>query len=394
MAAVYDFKTINAIPIEDVLAFLGILPNAKGWYSIRPEDDTPSAHIDERRRYGNTIHDFGDSNTFNPMQLTMYVYGLDSTLNESWTEAARILGEGFGVAPMFSDKDGQPYDRDKLSDWDWKKIGIQPDMASKNMTFDPEKYGHKRTRAYAESYRMPMNELREKSKTSPADKGVYERILRSCGVAYVFELKNEYFSRLYSRHAVLSQMPDIDNVADIIAQDAEFIEMAKELTAAEDVLMRAIKGTGVKYKPNRKPYSVKEDYHTVVSGEVGFEIGELTQYDIQREAHLGKVKVFDCLVSQSDYSRLVANGLDNVHHAAKQKGDMVRLSFLSADAGRVNYLVRALRGIERDVTEGHDRSNGLADVVLEDEVLEDVVVPSADVGAVEKEGTTEGLTIH
>ncbi len=394
MSAVYDFKDINAIPIEDVLAFHGIHPNAKGWYSIRPEDDTPSAHIDQKRRFGNTIHDFGESNTFNPIQLTMYVLGLDSNLRESWTEAARILGEAFGVEPKYAGKDGQPIDRDKLSDWEWKKIGIQPDMASKNMSFDPERYGHERTRIYAESYRMPMNELREKGKTNPSDKAVYERILRSCGVPYVFELKNAYFAHLHSRHAVLAEMPDVGNVAEIIAMDAEFGEMAKELTDAEDVLMRAAKGTGVKYKPNRKPYNVMEDYHKVINGEVGFEIGQATQYDIQREAYLGKVKVFDCLVSQSEYSRLVANGLDNIRYSAKQKGDMIKLSFLSTDGGKVNYLVRALRGIERDVTEGHDRKNGLTDVVLEDAVLEDVVLSAHDGAASEKTEKKEDLSIH
>ena len=57
--AIYDFNTINTvIPIEDVLAFHGIQPNSKGWYRIRPEDDTPAAHID-KARIGNAIHDFG-----------------------------------------------------------------------------------------------------------------------------------------------------------------------------------------------------------------------------------------------------------------------------------------------------------------------------------------------
>ena len=80
--AIYDFNTINTvIPIEDVLAYHGIESNGKGWYRIRPEDDTPSAHID-KAKIGNAIHDFGGGvvvgdrvkNTLNPISLTMYNY--------------------------------------------------------------------------------------------------------------------------------------------------------------------------------------------------------------------------------------------------------------------------------------------------------------------------------
>lgn len=371
MAAVYDFKDINEIPIEDVLAFHGIYPNAKGWYSIRPEDDTPSAHIDQKRRFGNTIHDFGetgaDSNTFSPITLTMYLRGLDANVRENWTEAARILGEAFGVEPKYSEKDGKQVDRDTLSDWEWKKLDIHPDMASKNMTFDPERYGHERTRVYADNYRMSMNELRERSKTDSSDKGVYERILRSKGVAYVLELKNAYYARLHN-HSTL-QLPDVENMAEVVASDVEFQEEAKALTAAEDVLMKAIKGTSIKYKPNRKPYDVLEDYYRVANGEVGFEIGKVSQYDIHAAAYQDKVKVFECLVSRDEYYKLMLNGLDNIQYAAKQKGDKIKISFMSTDSGRVNYLVRALRGIERDVTENHDRNRA-----IEEEITEDVVI--------------------
>ena len=76
--AIYDFNTINTvIPIEDVLAYHGIEFNGKGWYRIRPEDDTPSAHID-KAKIGNAIHDFGGvvvvgdrvKNTLNPVLVT------------------------------------------------------------------------------------------------------------------------------------------------------------------------------------------------------------------------------------------------------------------------------------------------------------------------------------
>ena len=383
MSAIYDFKEINQIPIEQVLELHGIYPNAKGWYSIRPEDDTPSASIDPKRRYGNTIHDFGEtgaaSNTFTPITLTMYLRGLDPNVRANWAEAARILGEAFGVKPLHTDKSGKPINRDYVSDWDWKKIGIYADMASKNMTFDPERYGHDRTRSYAEKYRISMNELRERSKTDSADKSVYERIVRSHGIEYVLELKNSYFSRLYNRS--LLNLPDVEDVGAFLAEDAELVNEAKELSDAEAILMKALKGTSIKYKPNARPYNVYEDYHRVVNGDVGFEIGEMTQHDIQVAAFEDKVKVFDCLVTRPDYFRLVSNGLDNIRFSAKQKGDKVKLSFLSTDSGRVNYLVKALRGIERDVAEGHDLSRGLSQEVTEDEIVQTADAPEQEGGA-------------
>ena len=147
----YDFNTINTvIPIEDVLAYHGIHPNSKGWYRIRPEDDTPSAHID-KVKIGNAIHDFGGGvivgdrvyNTLNPISLTMYLNNCDAV------KASQILGEAFGIQPM-----NKEYNGNGLSDLEWKELGIQPDMASKNMDFYPEKYGAEKTSLYAEKYRI------------------------------------------------------------------------------------------------------------------------------------------------------------------------------------------------------------------------------------------------
>ncbi len=333
MANFYDFDTINReVPIEDVLAFHGIYPNSKGNYSIRPEDDTPSASIDKNRRFGNTIHDFGDNNTFNPISLTMYVQNVGAV------EAARVLGDAFGIAPIRKDKSNP----DVLSDWEWCKIGVQPDMASKNMDFFPEKYGTDRTREYAEKYRMPINELKKQ------DVPMYERIVRSRAIPYVLDLKNTYYSRLYNWDA-FNKKCNLNPSMDSLYNDKEINGLAKDLSLAESILEKAIKGTSITFKTGA--YNVKTDFYKVINGKISFEVGKDSHYDIKCAAYQDKVKPYYCLVPVDEYYKLVVNGLDNIRYAAFQKGNEVNLAFLPADSDQVKFLLKALRGKEIGLTQ-------------------------------------------
>ena len=232
----YDFNTINTvIPIEDVLSFHGIEPNAKGWYRLRPEDDTPSAHID-KAKIGNAIHDFGGGvfvgdrvrNTLNPIFLTMYINNVDAV------KASQILGDAFGIQPI---NKGYKETND-LSDWEWKELGIQPDMASKNMDFYPEKYGIEKTKLYAKKYRMPM----EKLKTD--DIKMYVKILRSRAIPHLFNMRNEYYRTMYNQFSLAKAVNSSYDVDKVLKDNmVEFSSLAKKLNQVENILYKAIKVT-------------------------------------------------------------------------------------------------------------------------------------------------------
>ena len=341
--AIYSFEEINErVPIEDVLSLHGIYPNSKGWYSLRPEDDTPSAHIDKNRRYGNTIHDFGDSNTFNPVTLTAYLRGIDIF------EASQVLGEAFGLVPLNKGKSAP----DVVSDWEWCKIGVQPDMASKNMDFFPEKYGEERTRVYADKYRMTINELKNQ------DVPMYERIVRSRAIPYVIDLKNTYYKKLYEWHK-FNQDFNLDISIDALLNDKDIGELVNDLSRAENILKKAVKGTSITYKIGA--YNIKADYYKVIEGKVSFEIGKDSHYDIKCAAYQDKVKPYYCLVTVDEFNKLMDNGLDNMRFSAFQKGDTVNLAFLPADSKRFGFLVKALRGKEIDVNRNVENVDVLKD---------------------------------
>lgn len=326
--AIYSYEEINErVPIEEVLSLHGIYPNSKGWYSLRPEDDTPSAHIDKDRRFGNTIHDFGDSNTFNPITLTAYLRGIDVF------EASQVLGEAFGLIPLNKGKSSP----DTVSDWEWFKVGVHPDMASKNMSFFPEKYGEERTRAHAEKYRMSINELKRQE---PA---MYERIVRAKAVPFVIDLKNTYYQKIYEWYKFNKDF-NLDISVDALLKNVDIAKLAEDLSRAENILKKAIKDTSIKYKVS--VYNVKVDYYKVIQGKVSFEIGSDSYYEIKNSAEQDKVKPYYCLVSIDEYNKLMENGLDEMRFAAFQKGDSVNLAFLPADNERFLYRMRALRGKE------------------------------------------------
>ena len=336
----YDFNTINTvIPIEDVLAYHGIQPNAKGWYRLRPEDDTPSAHID-KAKIGNAIHDFGGGvivgdrvyNTLNPISLTMYLNNCDAV------KASQILGDAFGIQPLNkTHKEGNG-----LSDLEWKELGIQPDMASKNMDFYPEKYGAEKTSLYAEKYRISMEKLRTD------DVKMYIKILRSRAIPHLFNLRNEYYREMYNQFSLAKAVDSSYDVNKILKDNmSEFSSLAKSLNRVENILYKAVKDTTIKFK--FKVHDAAADFSKIVSGELAFEIGDCCYTDIKDEAYKGKVSICYSDVSLSEYHTLLNNGLDLFRVAAFQKGDRVKLAFLSSDATKFNYLIKALRSKEVDI---------------------------------------------
>lgn len=338
--AIYDFNTINTvIPIEDVLAFLGIEPNSRGWYRIRPEDDTPSAHID-KAKIGNAIHDFGGGvivgdrvrNTLNPISLTMYINNVDAV------EASQILGRAFGIQPISN----AHKEDDGLSDWEWRELGIHPDMASKNIDFYPEEYGAEKTRQYAERYRMPMEKLRLD------DMKMYVKILRSRAIPHLFNLRNEYYRAMYNQFSLAKAVDSSYDVSKVLDSNSdEFSSLAKNLNKVENILYKALKDTSVKFK--FKVHNVEVDFQNIINGDLAFEIGDCPYTDIKQEAFTRKLSVCYSDVSLGEYHSLLNNGLDLFRVAAFQKGDNVKLAFLSSDASRFNYLIKSLRNRELDI---------------------------------------------
>lgn len=346
---IWDFDTINReVPIEDVLAFHGIHPE-RGKYRIREDDDHASASIHPQKKYGNTIHDFGYGNNFTPLTLTMYLQGVDKM------EASRILGEAFHIPPVSKGKDGD--DVDRISDFDWKMLGIYPDMVSKNIDFDLEKYGITSTMRLSEKYRMSMSELRDMvvgekdaSKVDDRDKRWYENILRNKAVPFVYEERYEYFRRMNDDFKLAKAVNGNVAPAQVFQiHHSDYEEFAKKLSQMELAMKKVIEGTSVKF--NGRFYNPDKDFLSVINGEVSFEIGMTSHYEVSSAAYRDKAKVFYCVVSMNEYYKLLDNGLDNIKVAAKQKGDTVTLSFQSTDSGKVNYLVKALRGKEAFMAE-------------------------------------------
>lgn len=343
--AFYDFDKINSeIRIEDVLAKYGIVAKKGGWYSIRPEDKTPSARIDAQRRFGNTIRDYGINKTFTPLTLTMYFENLREEEVKDKIKASQILGEYFGIEPIEYNKnqDAEISDPNYVSSREWFDLFIYPDDVSKNLSLFPDKFGAERTTAYADKFNMSMNELRKLD--SPDARDVYQKIVRSHGISHVMELRNTYLSALYSWHDMRQQL----NVAlDIekLKTDEEITKPFEALKSAQKILMKAIEGTDIKFKETA--YDIVSDFNKLVNGELAFEIGQESHYDIKCAAYHEHAKVFYCLVSREEYYKLMDNGMDNLRTAAFMKGNEVNIAFVSTDSSRMNYLVRALRGKEQ-----------------------------------------------
>ena len=132
MSKSYDTEKINQIPIERVLAFHEVDAASKNMYSIHPQDNTPSAYLGKDKELGNVLCDLKTGTTYDPISLTAYLRGV------SEEEAARILGETFGIKPVVIP---EPFEDVKSYDEiDFKKYGVNPeDGKKKNRKDNKEK---------------------------------------------------------------------------------------------------------------------------------------------------------------------------------------------------------------------------------------------------------------
>lgn len=145
------------------------------------------------------------------------------------------------------------------------------------------------------------------------------------------------------------------------------------MIVAEQILEKALLGTTKKFKASY--YDIERDLQKVINGEVALEIGKVRSDEVDRIASRNKATVFNCKpISLEDYFKLTENGLDNIEYAAIRKGNRVVLSFVSTDSSRINFLIQALKGKERNLAEILVSSA----LEFQNELQEDVVIGSDD----------------
>ena len=249
---------IKAIPILQVCQVLGIKTVKLGsryWCKLRMEKDASTLLNTDKSP--NTYIDFGGSNKEGDViQFVADYKGTDRS------DAIRDLASAFNIRY-------EKQNPNELATWEWKKIGLYGDIATKNFTFDLERQGIQRVAELSEKYGMPMNELRKKHKK------IYEQLLYDKALPHILDLRNNYYLTLINTYhmAHTTDLTTLPSVYD------EMLKSIQELCTAEWIFKRAAERTAInaydpgEYEPNAdlgkilagdlKPYFGTNDYDSL-----------------------------------------------------------------------------------------------------------------------------------
>lgn len=256
----YNLDEIKAIPITQILYdFYGIESQPKGSHrafcDIRGEK-TPSCclYLDT-----NSYCDFGDSNRGgNVINLVQQLSNCD------FYEAVEMLADNYGISSEKHEKNALP------TNSQYRQIGIQADMATKNFSFDIDKYGIQATKNFSDKYRMSVQEL------ARTDSKIYHNMLKSVAVPHINMTRQSYYSNLYMSYLLCSQF-DCDLTEPM---KEEIQNNITELNSMEKIMVRAITDENLlKYTPQK--YNIETDLNAILNGDLEFEIGNVSYVDLK-----------------------------------------------------------------------------------------------------------------
>lgn len=319
----YDLTRIKEIPILEVCNVLGIETKDKGrgdyLCSIRPDDKSPSTYIHTTGSRKNTFYDFGGEHG-DIIKMVSLVKGI--TIGE----AIQFLGETFHISPNNAERS----DPNDLADYEYAKIGLYADLATKNFDFDPNLTQDK-LMSISMKYRMPLRQLRKKHPK------IYEKLLWQRAIPFVQELRNMYYLSVWNdyKFAEALGIPDLFYTGSGKAHLDETIVL---LNKSEILLKRAIAGTTITPRDPQK-YDPIEDYRKLASGELKPSLPNVSSFkEMQKASRVSKSALKTRDFSYEDY-------LDALHNISPQELNQLDLRFSAFfKAGRV-----VVRFLEKDI---------------------------------------------
>ena len=321
----YELEDVLSIPIEEVCASFGIQVYRGNMCKIRDEK-TPSCHLYTNNSDGfDTFYDYGINVGGNVINLAMFIAenrGLTNAGDErslrQW--AFDYLGSTFNLTPRNNTE--HEYSNE-VSDYEYSKIGICGDLATKNLDFDLERFSMESAQKYSDKYHMSVNELRT---TYP--RFYTAKILYGKAIPFVNRLRNDYYSTLFN-HYYLSKSLGVSPAGSMTASFLKEAEgLRKTIQDAERILRKAAVGTGLEASMKMRKYDVHKDFRDIIAGNLSFQLDgtvSFSQIKYDAKRHGSDIDLYQ--LSLDDYVEL-NKYLSDISYAAKVKGTEITLAFL------------------------------------------------------------------
>ena len=300
----YDLDELRALPILEVCDHLGLPVEKRGknfWCKVRPETKASVIlHPDT-----NQFYDFGNCEHGNNIDLVRYARGIPAG------KAIRELAEAFDISPSVS---GEEKLSKPMNAWEYKKIGLYDDLATKNLVFPVTSSSVDELLEMEYAYRMPMNQLRTQA---PA---VYRHILETKAIPYVENKRELYYLSVWNYYCFLQMMNRGVLFFDSEKTAAKFEGEMKSLEQSERALRKACLGTGISL-PERKQYDPQRVFSLMTLGRLSVSLGPGRPEDIQIFAEDAKCALCERTITYDEYCAADLDG--HPHSAVLQKGQIL-----------------------------------------------------------------------
>ena len=320
----YDLDKIKQVPILEICNHFGIELERKGgsiWCKLRPERTASViVHPDT-----NTYHDFGINQTGDTIGLLSAYLGIERG------DAIRQIADAFYISP---ENPRTGLTSNELTVWEYKKIGLDGQMATRNFDFDLSRQDIKRVSELSLRYAMPMNVLK---KNNPR---IYERLLMQRAIPHVRDLRNDYYMEVFSKYNLSKAVGSLD-VFYRSVENGDFADMIKELQTSERILERACKGTQIKARPVGI-YDPRTDIDKLLTGELKIALGTATYQEMKRLSQRENSQIKYRTVDFNGFMDAVPE-LAEFSHSAFIKDGKVVVGFLERDHDKMKPILGKIR---------------------------------------------------
>ena len=282
MASSEYIERLKAIPLVDILhEVYGIETHRHGgrhYCKIRDERTASCCIYPD-----NTWYDFGGSVGGDTIDLIETMEHCDRKV------AMEKLGELYHIEREYTHRDPSI-----LMDYEWKKLGIEPDRVSKNLNINIlDAPNGKRSRfadiyldptnaeqiaAFQEKYMVSINEFRQKDSPS------YHRILREKVFYPLMEERDQYLASLHSEYQLVCEV-DPQEAFRITASNPANQEQAEALGKKAMLLRRAVDDISLLRVPELK-LNPERDLRGILDGSTRYQVSKLPYYGLCRYARI------------------------------------------------------------------------------------------------------------
>lgn len=294
----FDITRLKEIPVVDILRDIygiEVRKNGERYYCKIRSERIGSCCIYPT----NTWYDFGSGAGGDTIALIVEMESCDRK------DAIKKLADWYNISPEKRTREGNI-----LWEYEWKKLGIEPDMVSKNLNINIIASEHDRPNsnadinlylensaqltAFYEKYYVSMNEFRA------SDKVGYHNFLKRHTLAELFNEKDDYYGNLLSDYNISCEIGGEKFAFEAVSNSPAHKAEADRISEKSQLLRRAVDDISLLKVPLLS-LSPEKDLQEILSGKTAVKISKRSYFELCRIAKIQHEKIYIFEISRADY---------------------------------------------------------------------------------------------